>query len=49
MAPGASWLTAIGLNPTWEALGAQIAVVLMAIAGVVMTTELHHRRPSESP
>jgi high-affinity iron transporter len=46
MAPGAGWLTAIGLNPTWEALGAQMAVVLMAIAGVAMTTDTHHRRPS---
>jgi hypothetical protein len=47
MAPGAGWLTAIGLNPTWEALGAQMAVVMVAIAGVVMTTDTPHRRPSE--
>src|SRR5262252_7278834 len=49
MAPGAGWLTAIGLNPTWEALGAQMAIVMMAITGVVMATDAHHRRPSASP
>jgi len=48
MAPGAGWLTAIGLNPTWEALGVQMAVVLIALAGVVMATEAQHRRPSEN-
>jgi hypothetical protein len=37
---------AIGLKPTWEALGAQMLVVLMAIAGVVTATDTHHRRPS---
>jgi len=29
-APGASWLSAIGLNPTWQALAAQLAIVLAA-------------------
>jgi high-affinity iron transporter len=29
-APGAGWLTAFGLNPTWQALGAQAAVILIA-------------------
>jgi high-affinity iron transporter len=48
MAPGAGWLTAIGLNPTWEALGVQMAVVLIALAGVVMATDAQHRRPSEN-
>jgi high-affinity iron transporter len=28
--PVAEWLTALGLNPTWQALGAQLAVVLIA-------------------
>jgi len=49
MAPGAGWLTAIGLNPTWEALGAQMAVVVIAFAGVVMATDTRRRRPSASP
>jgi high-affinity iron transporter len=49
MAPGAGWLMAIGLNPTWEALGAQTVVLVMAIAGVIMTTDAHHRRPAENP
>ncbi len=30
MAPGANLLTAIGLNPTWQALGAQAAIILIA-------------------
>jgi high-affinity iron transporter len=29
--PGAGWLMALGLNPTWEALGAQIAVATLAL------------------
>jgi high-affinity iron transporter len=45
--PGAGWLTAIGLNPTWEALGTQIAVVALALAGVIVTGGGRHRRPSE--
>jgi high-affinity iron transporter len=49
MAPGAGWLTAIGLNPTWEALGAQMAVLVIAVAGVVMTADAHPRRPSANP
>jgi high-affinity iron transporter len=28
--PGASYLLAIGLNPTWQALGAQAAVIVIA-------------------
>jgi len=46
MAPGASWLTALGLNPTWEALGAQIAVVLIAILGIVAAANPHPGRRS---
>ena len=46
MAPGASWLTALGLNPTWEALGAQIAVVLIAILGIVAAAHPHPGRRS---
>lgn len=38
MAPGADWLTAIGLNPTWEALAAQLAVVLVALLGLAATS-----------
>jgi high-affinity iron transporter len=30
IAPVAEWLTALGLNPTWQALGVQLAVVLIA-------------------
>jgi high-affinity iron transporter len=29
-APFANWLSAIGLNPTWQALAAQLAIVLVA-------------------
>jgi high-affinity iron transporter len=46
MAPGASWLTALGLNPTWEALGAQTAVVLIAILGIVAAADAHSGRGS---
>jgi high-affinity iron transporter len=49
MAPGASWLTALGLNPTWEALGAQIAVVLIAILGIVAAANSHPGRRSGRP
>jgi high-affinity iron transporter len=28
--PVAEWLTALGLNPTWQALGMQLVVVLIA-------------------
>ena len=38
MAPGADWLTALGLNPTWEALAAQLAVVLVALLGLAATS-----------
>jgi high-affinity iron transporter len=29
-APGATWLSTIGLNPTWQAIGAQLAIILIA-------------------
>ena len=48
MAPGASWFTSLGLNPTWEALGAQIAVVLIAILGIVAAVNPHSGRRSGS-
>ena len=34
-APWVETLMALGLNPTWEALGLQIAVLLVAVVGVV--------------
>lgn len=34
-APAADWLLALGLNPTWEALGLQILVLATAIVGVI--------------
>ncbi|MGE0699137.1 MAG: FTR1 family protein [Hyphomicrobiaceae bacterium] len=34
MAPGAGTLQALGLNPTWEALGAQAAVLVVTLAAV---------------
>jgi high-affinity iron transporter len=37
MAPGADWLSALGLNPTWEALGAQLAVAALALVGLALT------------
>jgi high-affinity iron transporter len=46
MAPGAGWLTALGLNPTWEALGAQTVVVLIAILGIVAAANGHPGRRS---
>ena len=46
MAPGAGWLTSLGLNPTWEALAAQIAVVLVALAGLAATS-IQQRRLSQ--
>jgi high-affinity iron transporter len=49
MVPGAGWLTAIGLNPTWEALGVQMAVVVIALAGALMATDTLYRRPSQTP
>jgi high-affinity iron transporter len=46
MAPGAGWLTALGLNPTWEALGAQIVVVLIALLGIVAAADAQTGRRS---
>jgi len=46
MAPGAGWLTALGLNPTWEALGAQIVVVLIAVLGIFMAADARPGRGS---
>lgn len=43
MAPGAGWLSAIGLNPTWEALGAQTAVLLIAVIGIVVAADAQQR------
>ena len=45
-APGAGWLTALGLNPTWEALGAQTVVVLIAMLGIVAAADGHLGRRS---
>jgi high-affinity iron transporter len=45
-APGASWLSAIGLNPTWEALGAQAAVIVLAVVAMLLTAETHKSQPS---
>jgi len=30
------WLLALGINPTWEALGAQFVVATVAIAGTLV-------------
>lgn len=46
VAPGANVLTALGLNPTWEALGAQAAVVLIALLGIAFAMEPHLWRGS---
>lgn len=35
-APAAALLSALGLNSTWEAVGAQIAVLLVAAVGIVL-------------
>jgi high-affinity iron transporter len=41
VAPGADWLSMLGLNPTWEALGLQAIVVLLAIAAMAFTLQAH--------
>lgn len=38
VAPGANWLSALGLNPTWEALGAQAAVLVIAVLAMTLAT-----------
>lgn len=40
--PAADWLIALGLNPTWEAIGTQIIVALIAVAS---TLALYLHRP----
>lgn len=35
VAPGSALFEAIGLNPTWEALGAQAAILVVAVLGLV--------------
>jgi high-affinity iron transporter len=45
-APGADWLSAIGLNPTWEALGAQAAVVALAAIAMCLAAGETRRAPS---
>jgi high-affinity iron transporter len=42
-APVPDWLVALGVNPTWEAIGAQIVIALIAVAS---TAALRARRPS---
>lgn len=44
MAPGGDALSAIGLNPTWEALGAQAAIVLIALLGMAFAVQSQPRR-----
>jgi len=40
-APLATWLSAIGLNPTWQALAAQLAIVLIASLSLVVAPRTH--------
>jgi high-affinity iron transporter len=47
-APGAGWLSALGLNPTWEALGAQAAVVLLALLAMIFAATGTKSQPSET-
>jgi high-affinity iron transporter len=37
-APGATWLSAIGFNPTWQALGAQLVILLVASLSLVVAS-----------
>jgi hypothetical protein len=37
------WLVSLGVNPTWEAFGAQFAVAAVA---VVSTLAMYYRRPA---
>jgi high-affinity iron transporter len=41
VAPGADWLGMLGLNPTWEALGLQAIVVVLAVAAMALATQAH--------
>lgn len=43
-APGAGWLTNLGLNPTWEAVGAQAAVIVIALLGLTLAASNRRQR-----
>jgi hypothetical protein len=30
------WLISLGLNPSWEALGTQLAIAVTAVAGIAL-------------
>ena len=46
--PGAGWLSAIGLNPTLEAVALQVIVVLLAVVTFVVL-ERRARHSAASP
>jgi high-affinity iron transporter len=46
-APGAGWLTQLGLNPTWEAVGAQAVVLVVALAGLALAAGARRQRASQ--
>jgi high-affinity iron transporter len=48
---GADWMTSLGLNPTWEAVGAQLLVILFAFAAfaVVQRNARETRNLQASP
>jgi high-affinity iron transporter len=40
------WIVSLGVNPSWEALGAQAVIALIAVASTLV---LHFRRPGFAP
>ncbi|ABD88241.1 iron permease FTR1 [Rhodopseudomonas palustris BisB18] len=46
--PGGEWLSAIGLNPTAEALGAQLVVIVLALASYLLVVQRNNRLARQS-
>jgi high-affinity iron transporter len=44
--PGSRWLAAFGFNPTWEALGAQALVLVIALIGIALAAQPQKLRGS---
>ncbi len=47
--PGGNWLEKIGFNPTWEAVSAQIAVIVLAIGTFIVLDRRARNAASTSP
>lgn len=37
------WLLTLGINPTWEAIGAQLVITAVAVGSILV---MHRRRPA---